>query len=459
MKLFVTTFLVFLVSIGSAQVKVKKGSTCAHCNMRIQKLEFAATAIKGAKTRSFDAIECLVNHLKTTKATDYDALWVADYSNVGNWIPAIEATYLRSTAIQSPMGAYLSAYPNRTIAENVQQEKGGDLLSWTALVERFKDSDFGQISHPTHNHSRPDAYGPAGVMGDHLHHKGGFMVGVNYMHMEMKGNLRGNAPISDMEIYQDYMMAPQEMTMQMAMVMVMYAPTERFTAMLMQGFTNKEMRMRGMMGMDMQSKSQGIGDLKISALYGLVDLEQTAVHLNSGISFPTGSITQSRETPDGALMRLPYAMQMGSGTTDLTVGVTYKGRSNMLSWGVQQLNTFRTGENTAGYRFGNQFELSSWIALPATTWVSFSARIHGLHHKQIQGQDQMLNPMMSPQADASNSGLTRLCAFPGANFSFGQGLLRDLKLGVEYGWPVYQDVEGVQMNMTGTLSFALKYAI
>ncbi len=458
--LTVTTLLwLTLSSYGQDIINTGKDQ-CSHCNMFIRDTQFAALAIDADKTHKFDAIECMVNFLKGKDESVFNKLLVADYSSGGKLIDATGATYLKSKEIASPMGAYLSAYSSLEVAEKIKNEKGGELMNWNELKARFKDSNFGLLSHPTHHHHRPDAYAPIGIMGDHLHHKNGFMVSIRYMTMDMEGNLSGSSDATNMEIFQDYMVAPQSMRMDMIMVGVMYAPSDKLTLMLMQNFLKNDMDLNNMMGMGFSTKSNGMGDLKISALYGLVNKQNTSFHLNGAINLPVGDIESRDDTPMMENMKLPYPMQLGSGTTDLTLGGTYKGASNKLSWGVQQLSTFRTGENSEGYRFGNLYELNAWTAYSVSNWVSVSARMHGLNLKGISGTDEELNPMMAPLANTRNSGYSRIRSYLGTNFSFGEkAFFRDFKIGFEYGLPIFQDVKGIQMDEQHTITAGLRYSI
>ena len=52
-------------------------------------------------------------------------------------IDATQATFLISENIPSPMGAFLSAFKDKTDAEKVQKEKKGTLYSWSSLLEHF----------------------------------------------------------------------------------------------------------------------------------------------------------------------------------------------------------------------------------------------------------------------------------------------------------------------------------
>lgn len=459
-KLILACTVLGLLISGTAQQIDTQKDQCNHCNMLIRDAQFAALAIDSEKTHKFDAIECLVNFLKARDEAEFTRLLVADYSAQGLLVDAKQATYLKSKAIASPMGAYLSAYESAEVAKKILNEKGGEIMNWSELNERFKDSSFGLLSHPTHHHNRPDAYAPIGIMGDHLHHKGGFMVSLRYMNMNMDGNIQGSSDISNMGIYQNYMVAPQSMEMSMIMFGVMYAPSDKLTIMIMQNFLKNDMNLRSMAGMNFTTKSSGVGDLKVSALYGIVNRENSSFHLNGAISIPVGDIENRDDTPMMENMKLPYPMQLGSGTTDFTIGGTYKGASSNLSWGFQQLNTFRFGDNSQGYQFGNQLEGNAWTSYKLASWISLSIRLQGIKLSEIDGVDSELNPMMVPLANTNNSGYSRIRSYLGTNISFGEReFFRDFKIGLEYGLPLLQEVDGVQMNEDRTVTAGLRYSI
>ena len=124
------------------------------------------------------------------------------------------------------------------------------------------------------------------------------------------------------------------------------------------------------------------------------------------------------------------------------------------------MGTVRTGENSEGYRFGNQLDINGWASYDITTWMSISARMMSSSLGKLVSQDNELNPMMAPPANALNTGFTKVRSFIGANWSFGdQPAWRNFKIGVEYGLPLYQNVNGVQMMESSTLNAGIRYSI
>ena len=129
---------------------------------------------------------------------------------------------------------------------------------------------------------------------------------------------------------------PTAMSMQTHMFHAMYAPTDWLTLMVMGMYIEKEMDHITYMGgrgttrrASFKVKTDGIGDSSFSGLIRLHDDGIHRFHLNAGVSFPTGSNSKTHEilTPLGTrpVVRVPYAMQTGSGTWDLLPGITYTG--------------------------------------------------------------------------------------------------------------------------------------
>lgn len=457
---------VFFIFFFFISIQAQNTNSCAHCNMIIKDSLHIASAKIDNKTIQFDAIECLVNYIKTRDEVTFSTLQVSDY-NTGKLTDAKTATYLQSEAIPSPMGANLSAFKNEKEAIQLQKDKGGEIFSWEEIITKFKDSKFGAVNHSHHNHNRPDAHAPIGIMGDHLHEKGGLMVSLRYMHMTMDGNTSGTDAISDNAIYNSYMVAPQDMTMQMYMLGVMYAPSDNLAIMLMQNLVQKDMNLTARMLMDGMTMTQdfststtGLGDLKVGAMYGLYTNHKTSLHINGNVNIPVGDIENKADTPMMDNAKLPYAMQLGSGTIDMTLGATLKGNFTNASWGTQILSTFRTGKNSQDYRFGNVYQLNIWGAYNLSKNFSVSGRVLGMLEGKLEGADPDLNAMMVPAADTSNYGSDKIKTFIGFNIAFPKdSSLKDLRFGIEAGAPVYENYNGIQMNEDLSINFGVKYNV
>ena len=455
-----TIYLVTGILLATCQYATAQ-NRCAHCGMDIKKELFRSSVHQiDGEIHEFDAIECLVNFIKFKDQNNYTDYKVTDYL-ASEPIPAKTSFYLKSKKLPSPMGAYLTAYANKEAAQRQRAKSGGEVYDWETLLERFVRSDFGHIGH--HHHSIL-SYAPTTIMGDHLHPKGGLMISVRYMYMFMEGNRQGSDRIADEAVYDSYMVVPQEMKMDMAMLGVMYAPSDKITLMLMQNFVwkNMDLTARMMMGNgmtmfnDFSTSSSYLGDMKLGMLYGLYSGTKTSLHLNTAFNIPIGDIENRDDTPMMTSVKLPYAMQLGTGTFDITIGATFKGEGSKLSYGIQQLNTFRTGENSEGYRFGNLHELNTWLSYGFNESLSSSLRLSGSTLGSLKGMDPELNPMMVTTADPANYGGDIIRGGLGLNALIANN---SLILGLEVYTPIYQNYNGIQMDEKWGLSASARYTI
>ncbi len=304
--------------------------------------------------------------------------------------------------------------------------------------------------------SRPDGHAPIGVMGDHAHEKGEFMFSYRYMFMSMDGNRDGTNSLSDSEVLQDFMVTPVDMTMQMHMFGAMYGVSDNVTLMASVPYVSKEMEHLTRMGERFTTNSEGIGDIKTTALYTIFNQDKQRLHLNLGVSFPTGSINEKDDTPAGDDQILPYPMQIGSGTFDLLPGITYLGQSQQGSWGAQALTTLRLGKNDNGYRLGNKYQLSGWVARNWTDWLGTSLRLTGTTWGDIDGADDRLNPMMIPTADPDRRSGTQINLGFGLNLYAPKGDLKGSRLAMEFELPILRDLDGPQLETDWQLTLGLQ---
>lgn len=322
--------------------------------------------------------------------------------------------------------------------------------------------------------SRPDTHAPIGVMGDHTHTKGEFMISYRFMSMPMEDNLVGTDKISSDEIVTEVenvfgtpatlRVVPERMSMNMHMVGAMYAISDKLTLMGMTMFLSSEMdhiTYQGMAGTtvlgEFTTETSGISDTRLTAMYKLTDFS----HVNLGVSIPTGSIeetgqilTPMNETPSP---RLPYPMQLGSGTWDMLPAITYANRSDQFGWGAQANAVIRLGENEYDYSLGNKFGFTSWGSYLVTNWLSASLRIDFMNLGSIDGLDEnIMAPVQTANPDFH--GGTRLDALLGINVIGQKGFVKNHRIAAEFGLPVYQDLNGPQLQRLSVLTLGYQYA-
>ena len=85
-----------------------------------------------------------------------------------------------------------------------------------------------------------DIYAPS-VLRSHLHEKGEWMLGYEFMTMSMEGSREGTDNLSDQDVLQQFMVTPTRMSMDMHMLHPMYAPSDDLTLMVMLRYLDNSM--------------------------------------------------------------------------------------------------------------------------------------------------------------------------------------------------------------------------
>ncbi len=307
--------------------------------------------------------------------------------------------------------------------------------------------------------ARPDGHAPAGVMGDHTHEAGEFMIGYMFMYMPMAENRIGTTRVNNADIFAvGFRATPIDMIMEMHMLNFMYAPTDNLTIMLMMPIIEQWMDHVTAMGGRFRTRSSGPGDIQAWGLYKIYDNHRQRIHLNLGMSFPLGRINQTDDTPVMRNAILPYPMQLGSGTFDLMPGFTYLGQTDCWSWGIQNIGTFRIDENYRDYRRGHEYFGTGWIARKWTNFLSTSFRVEGTIKGNYVGLDPNLNPNFIPTANPRLRGGDRINLYTGMNLYVPKGRLKNVRFAVEAGLPVYQNLDGPQLENDWFLNALFQYS-
>jgi copper chaperone NosL len=133
-----------LVLLAGCQVgpePIAYGSDACHfCRMTIVDQQHGAEMVtRKGKVFKFDAVECLLNHLKEVDDQTVALYLVNTYTQPGELKDATEAAYLVSEAIPSPMGEFLTAFGKEMDALDALEKHGGTVYSWAEIRNRFKN--------------------------------------------------------------------------------------------------------------------------------------------------------------------------------------------------------------------------------------------------------------------------------------------------------------------------------
>jgi len=130
-------FLVMACQPEVEQIQYGKDA-CVYCKMTISDRRYGAELVtQKGKVYKFDAIECMLDYMKENEA-NYAYYMAIAYDHPGSLQSVDSLTYLISPNMPSPMGAFLTAFSIPSIAQEFQEDHGGELYGWSALQRKFE---------------------------------------------------------------------------------------------------------------------------------------------------------------------------------------------------------------------------------------------------------------------------------------------------------------------------------
>ena len=136
--LAISTLLIPACSIGPKAIDYDEDQ-CQRCKMIISQKQFGAELItQKGRIYKYDAIECLIPEVLKNGADHYSHILVTDYYQPGTLISAMDAHYLVSEDLPSPMGGFLSAYSSLNDARQAENQYHGEVYDWSKILETFK---------------------------------------------------------------------------------------------------------------------------------------------------------------------------------------------------------------------------------------------------------------------------------------------------------------------------------
>ncbi|MGH0036696.1 MAG: hypothetical protein ACQGVK_16860 [Myxococcota bacterium] len=223
---------------------------------------------------------------------------------------------------------------------------------------------------------------------------------------------------------------------------VLYAPIDRLTLGVRLPFQRIETRHRNPDGSSFTTQNQGVGDLEFSGRLRFTRKRSESFNLHLAIQTPTGTVTQKDRTPGGR-ERLPYDEQVGSGTWNFLPGITYLGRHRGTSWGLQVGAEFYVTDNDEGWSRGDAWHAGGWLAHRWFDLVSTGVQVRWKEWSDVNGGDGDISeawPSGNPNLQGGAHlvlGSTLELAIPG---------LTGQRLSIDASWPVYQSLDGPQLE-------------
>ncbi len=315
---------------------------------------------------------------------------------------------------------------------------------------------------------------PLNVPGGGIPEPKEFRFKISQMFMQM-GSLRdGTSDISEGSLLAPpmtpgkFVVVPSSMQMHMTMLSGAYSFTDNFALMAMTSFKFNRMQMEfnaglqaatGESGFTMESK--GVGDTQLLGKYRLYSDDHLApkdqVSTLFGVSIPTGSIDKkfsNNPVPGQNGTILPFKMQLGSGTFDPMIGLTYQGSQDPFWYGATSLYTARVYDNNRGYQQGDEFRLDLYSMYQFHEKSVAHLQLNGTWNDRYSDEPDAgrelghghlgfnpANPFTSPLFDPSNYGGTQLNITAGIQWQPLPLNIIELNGSV----PLYQNLNGPQM--------------
>ncbi len=295
-------------------------------------------------------------------------------------------------------------------------------------------------------HDRPDSHAPAGLGADHTHGPGEWMVEYKFMYMNMQNMRNGTTQVTAQQARTaaGTVASPTDMNMMMHMGHIMRGMTDNVTLYMM--FTWTENRMDHIAGggsTPFRTENADFDDLVAGAVLKLYETSNSEWIGNIGFSFPTGDIDQVVSTgpppPPGSLF--PYPMRTGAGHVNIRPSITYKRWNDYGSLGIQAFGNLPLGGNNRGYSEGEEVQVSLWVSRLLTENSNASFRIEGFWRDDFDGADPRLATALVTTNRPDFQGRSNLNLYGGLN-----AVIRGHRLAIEVGTPVYQNVQGFQLE-------------
>ena len=193
------------------------------------------------------------------------------------------------------------------------------------------------------------------------------------------------------------------------------------------------------------ARVRGAGDARLLARYqGLAVDGSTG--LQFGLKLPTGQFGDNFDSGPQAGNLLDRGLQAGSGTADLLLGLYQFGNfSPDLGWFAQALGEKALNERE-GYRPGASLNLGAGLRCTTWRWIVPQLQVNA----RFEGRESGI------EADVANSGSSTVYLSPGFSLPVVRNRL-DAYTFVEL--PVYQRVNGLQLEPRWLLSIGLRYRL
>ena len=305
-----------------------------------------------------------------------------------------------------------------------------------------------QAQRPQWTVDRPDGHAPVGVKGDYTLTKGDLYVGYRYYREDFEGTLVGTTPFFAEDILDFFAVAPLTLDREIHELELRFGLTDNVTLMAYMPFVQSAM-LSATEEVFFDTDSDDIGDLRVSWLFDLFEVDEYRMLASLGTSVPLGETADRDVTPFSGTGTdvLPFSMQSGSGSWEVTGGLTFLKQNEIGTFGAQANTVLRVADNDRGYRLGDRFDLSFWAAYNTSDWLGLSVR--GLFETwgDVQGFEPGTDGVSDPSANPFTQGGQRWWIPFGVSLYFQQGVAVGHRVSFEWYYPVHEGLNGPQLSV------------
>jgi hypothetical protein len=297
------------------------------------------------------------------------------------------------------------------------------------------------------------------VPGAHFHYQGDYMIGFHYDSSQYGGFLNGSSSVSNNTVLGQSMMAETSMQQEMSTLWLMYGIRDDWTVDVMVPYMNMNMQQVYTDGFTTANHAEGLGDIYLGLIHPFKYHYPHQWQVELGFGLPTGNIDQfGLMTGMFGPQKLPYDMQLGSGSFTFQPNVSYLSETTKLTYGAQFRGYLPLNQNWDHYLVPNSFLATAWLSPQVSKHFSPSLRVDYTSRGNIRGEDPGIDFSMMPSSNPNLYKGSRADVYVGVNFNpknDGEG--HGLWVSLEYGVPFYQSLTGPQLKLNSVFSAAAEY--
>jgi len=302
---------------------------------------------------------------------------------------------------------------------------------------------------------------------------GKWHIGYDYRSIRFEGYLNGNKEITNEELLRmpgeapsddKYLVLPNVVTQELHLLKIAFNFTSQSSLSLLLPYVKQSTEHISYVP-ELEKFSlitQGLGDVSSIFTHRIDRMLGETMVLSFGVSFPTGSINEVgdiQRQSDVGQTQLPYSMQLGSGTYDIPISITYAKQFSSSIFGGQMLAKIRTGRNERDYRLGSRLLVSLWYNTRIRKTFQPHLKLVYQSWGRIVGEDEELRlpgpyPYTSPVTNPNLYGGQKISAVLGLKIQLPKGKMRGHAIDFVYGVPVYQYLNGPQSQEDHQMRFA-----